>query len=122
MAFTISIEAKEGLTTGVSAADRIQTNRAAISDTAKADDLAHLGHIFPLKACANGVFDRRGHPEGSIDIVRLAGLGDSAIFCELTNIDGSMAKLPEIIDFAVQNNMTVITIEDIYLYRQKYNL
>jgi 3,4-dihydroxy 2-butanone 4-phosphate synthase len=121
-AFTISIEAKEGVTTGVSATDRIETIRAAISDTAKAGDLAHPGHIFPLKACVNGIFDRRGHTEGSIDIVRLAGLGDSAILCELTNIDGSMAKLPEIIDFAIQNNMTVITIEDIYLYRQKYNL
>jgi len=121
-AFTISIEAKEGVTTGVSAADRLQTIRVAVSDTAKADDLAHPGHIFPLKACANGVFDRSGHTEGSIDIVRLAGLGDSAILCELTNIDGSMAKLPEIIDFAEQYNMTVITIEDIYLYRQKYNL
>lgn len=117
-AFTISIEAKEGVTTGVSAADRIQTIRTAVSDTAKANDLAHPGHIFPLKAKANGVFDRRGHTEGSIDIVKLAGLGDSAILCELTNIDGSMSKLPEIIDFAIKHSMPVVTIEDICLYRQ----
>ncbi len=119
-AFTISIEAKEGVTTGVSAADRIQTIRTAVADTAKADDLAHPGHVFPLKARKNGVLDRPGHTEGSIDIVRMAGMGDSAILCELTNPDGSMAKLPEIISFAVLRQMSVITIEDICMYRQKY--
>jgi len=121
-AFTISIEAKEGVTTGVSAADRIQTIRSAVADTAKASDLAHPGHVFPLKARKNGVLDRPGHTEGSIDIVRMAGMGDSAILCELTNTDGSMAKLPEIIKFAERRQMMVITIEDIIQYRRKYNI
>ena len=117
-AFTISIEAKEGVTTGVSAADRIQTIRTAVSKTAKPSDLAHPGHVFPLIAKENGVFSRPGHTEGSIDIVRLAGLGDSAILCELTNVDGTMSKLPEIIEFAIKHEMPVVSIEDIVKYRQ----
>jgi 3,4-dihydroxy 2-butanone 4-phosphate synthase len=117
-AFTISIEAKEGVTTGVSAADRIQTIRTAVAVQAKAGDLAHPGHVFPLKARKNGVLDRPGHTEGSIDIVRLAGMGDSAVLCELTNPDGSMAKLPEIVDFAEKHQLTVITIEDIIQFRK----
>ena len=121
-AFTISIEAKEGVTTGVSAADRIQTIRTAVAYNAKVDDLAHPGHVFPLKARKNGVLDRPGHTEGSIDIVRMAGMGDSAILCELTNTDGSMAKLPEIIEFAERHQIIVITIEDIIQYRRKYNI
>ncbi|MHA7109401.1 3,4-dihydroxy-2-butanone-4-phosphate synthase [Sunxiuqinia elliptica] len=117
-AFTISIEAKEGVTTGVSAQDRITTIQTAIADHAKADDLSHPGHVFPLRAKNNGVFERRGHTEGSVDLVRLAGLGDTAILCELTNVDGTMARLPEVIDFAQKHDMTVATIEDIYQYRK----
>lgn len=117
-AFTISIEAKEGVTTGVSAQDRITTIQTAIADHAKADDLSHPGHVFPLRANNNGVFERRGHTEGSVDLVRLAGLGDAAILCELTNEDGTMARLPEVIDFAHKHDMTVATIEDIYQYRK----
>lgn len=116
-AFTITIEAKEGVTTGVSAADRIQTIRTAVAKNAKPSDLAHPGHVFPLVAKANGVFERRGHTEGSIDLVKLAGLGDSAVLCELTNEDGTMARLPEIIRFGIQHDMPVVTIEDIYQYR-----
>lgn len=117
-AFTISIEAKEGVTTGVSAQDRITTIQTAIADQAKAEDLSHPGHVFPLRAKNNGVFERRGHTEGSVDLVRLAGLGDTAILCELTNVDGTMARLPEVIDFAYKHDMTVATIEDIYQYRK----
>ncbi len=117
-AFTISIEAKEGVTTGVSAQDRITTIQTAIADQAKAEDLSHPGHVFPLRAKNNGVFERRGHTEGSVDLVRLAGLGDAAILCELTNVDGTMARLPEVIDFAYKHDMTVATIEDIYQYRK----
>jgi 3,4-dihydroxy 2-butanone 4-phosphate synthase len=116
-AFTITIEAKEGVTTGVSAADRIQTIRTAVAKNAKPSDLAHPGHVFPLVAKANGVFERRGHTEGSIDLVKLAGLGDSAVLCELTNEDGTMARLPEIIRFGIKHDMPVVTIEDIYQYR-----
>ena len=117
-AFTISIEAKEGVTTGVSAKDRLTTIQTAIAENAQASDLSHPGHVFPLTAQANGIFDRRGHTEGSIDIVKLAGLGDTAVLCELTNVDGTMSRLPEIITFADAQDMPVLTIEDIYQYRK----
>jgi len=118
-AFTVSIEARHGVTTGVSAKDRLKTIKTAISDAAKPLDLASPGHVFPLTAQAGGVFERRGHTEGSIDLVKLAGLGDTAVLCELTNEDGTMARLPEIIDFAEKQCMTVVTIEDICQYRQR---
>lgn len=118
-AFTISIEAKDGVTTGVSAKDRIHTIKTAVSENAKPEDLAHPGHVFPLVAKQGGVFERRGHTEGSIDLVRLAGLGDSAVLCELTNEDGTMARLPEIIDFAKKHDMSVVSIEDIFQYRKQ---
>ncbi|MBI9063901.1 MAG: 3,4-dihydroxy-2-butanone-4-phosphate synthase [Marinilabiliaceae bacterium] len=117
-AFTVSIEARCGVTTGVSAKDRLQTIKTAISDTAQPMDLASPGHVFPLTAKVGGVFERRGHTEGSIDLVKLAGLGETAVLCELTNEDGTMARLPEIIDFAEKQSMTVVTIEDICQYRQ----
>ncbi|RHU28078.1 3,4-dihydroxy-2-butanone-4-phosphate synthase [Parabacteroides sp. TM07-1AC] len=117
-AFTISIEAKEGVTTGVSAADRIQTIKTAIAPNAKPEDLSHPGHVFPLQAQKNGVLERRGHTEGSVDLVKLAGLGDTAVLCELTNEDGTMARLPEIIRFATQHDMTVVSVDDICRYRK----
>lgn len=117
-AFTISIEAKEGVTTGVSAADRIQTIKTAIAPNAKPEDLSHPGHVFPLQAKKNGVLERRGHTEGSVDLVKLAGLGDTAVLCELTNEDGTMARLPEIIRFATQHDMTVVSVDDICRYRK----
>lgn len=116
-AFTTSIEAKEGVTTGVSAADRVHTIKTAMNTFAKPQDLNRPGHVFPLIARKNGVMDRRGHTEGSVDIVKIAGLGDGAVLCELTNDDGTMAKLPQIINFAKKNDMTVLTIDDIYSYR-----
>ena len=117
-AFTISIEAKEGVTTGVSAADRIQTIKTAIAPNAKPEDLSHPGHVFPLQAQKNGVLERRGHTEGSVDLVKLAGLGDTAVLCELTNEDGTMARLPGIIRFATQHDMTVVSVDDICRYRK----
>lgn len=117
-AFTISIEAKEGVTTGVSAQDRIQTIQTAVNENSKAGDLAHPGHVFPLRARENGVFDRRGHTEGSVDLVKLAGLGDASVLCELTNVDGSMSKLPDIVRFAEEYKLTVLSVEDIYQYRK----
>ena len=116
-AFTISIEAREGVTTGVSAADRIQTIKTAIAPDAKPEDLSHPGHVFPLQAKDNGVLERRGHTEGSVDLVKLAGLGDTAVLCELTNEDGTMARLPEIMHFARQHEMTVVSVDDICRYR-----
>ena len=117
-AFTITIEAKKGVTTGVSAADRITTIRTAIADDAKPSDLAHPGHVFPLVAKPGGVFERRGHTEGSIDLAKLADLGDTAVLCELTNEDGTMARLPEIAAFSEKHGMTVVSIEDICQYRK----
>lgn len=117
-AFTISIEAKEGVTTGVSAKDRIQTIRTAIAEHARPSDLAHPGHVFPLVAKPNGVFERKGHTEGSVDLVKLSGLGDSAVLCELTNPDGTMARLPEVIGFAIKHDLTVLSVDDIIQYRQ----
>lgn len=116
-AFTISIEAKEGVTTGVSAADRIQTIKTAIAQDAKPEDLSHPGHVFPLQAKDNGVLERRGHTEGSVDLVKLAGLGDTAVLCELTNEDGTMARMPEIINFAEKHGMTVVSVDDICRFR-----
>lgn len=120
--FTITIEAKEGVTTGVSAADRVQTIRTAIADGAKPEDLARPGHVFPLKANADGVFGRRGHTEGSIDLMILAGLRPIAVLCELTNDDGTMSRLPEIAAFAKQQGTTVVSIEDIVQYRLLNNI
>lgn len=116
-AFTISIEAAEGVTTGVSATDRVTTIKAAIKDGCKPEDLSHPGHVFPLAARNGGVLTRRGHTEGTVDLARLAGYKPEGILCEVTNIDGTMARLPEIISFATQNNMTVVSIEDIVEYR-----
>lgn len=117
-AFTISIEAKEGVSSGVSAKDRVTTIKAATAQSARAEDIASPGHIFPLIARKDGVFERRGHTEGSVDLVKLARLGEDAVLCELTNEDGSMARLPEIITFAEKKQMSVVTIEDIYSYRK----
>ncbi|KUJ61409.1 3,4-dihydroxy-2-butanone 4-phosphate synthase [Flavobacteriaceae bacterium CRH] len=116
--FTISIEAKKGVTTGVSAADRITTIKTAIDDNTKASDLARPGHIFPLRAKSNGVFERNGHTEGSVDLMKLAGLKPQAVLCELMNDDGSMAKLDQIIHFAEQYDLIVLSIEDITYYRK----
>ncbi len=116
-AFTVSIEAKRGVTTGVSAQDRLTTVKAAIAEQAVADDLAKPGHIFPICAEPDGVLSRRGHTEGTIDIMSIAGLPPSGVLCELTNKDGSMATLPEIMKFATKHDMMVLTIEDIVQFR-----
>lgn len=117
-AFTVSIEAKVGVTTGVSAADRVTTIKTAIADHAKPSDLARPGHVYPLRAQLGGVLTRRGHTEGTIDLMQLAGLKPAGVLCEVTNPDGTMARLPEIISFGAAHNMPVLTIEDIVVYRK----
>ncbi|MDH1468504.1 MULTISPECIES: 3,4-dihydroxy-2-butanone-4-phosphate synthase [unclassified Shewanella] len=117
-AFTVSIEAKVGVTTGVSAADRVTTIKTAIADNAKPSDLARPGHVYPLRAQPGGVLTRRGHTEGTIDLMQLAGLKPAGVLCEVTNPDGTMARLPEIIAFGAEHNMPVLTIEDIVVYRK----
>ncbi|ENP8455987.1 3,4-dihydroxy-2-butanone-4-phosphate synthase [Photobacterium damselae] len=115
--FTVTIEAAEGVTTGVSAADRVTTVKAAIADNAQPSDLNRPGHVFPLKANSNGVLGRRGHTEATIDLMRLAGLKPYGVLCELTNPDGTMARVPEVISFGEKFDMPVLTIEDLVAYR-----
>jgi len=116
-AFTVSIEAAVGVTTGVSAADRVTTIKAAIADNAMPSDLARPGHVYPLRAQPGGVLTRRGHTEGTIDLMKLAGLKPAGVLCEVTNPDGTMARLPEIITFGEKHDLPVLTIEDIVTYR-----
>ncbi|MGN1393358.1 MAG: 3,4-dihydroxy-2-butanone-4-phosphate synthase [Succinivibrionaceae bacterium] len=121
-AFTITIEAKRGVTTGVSAHDRLVTIKTAIADNASPADLSHPGHVFPLCAKNGGVLERDGHTEASVDLARLAGLNPSGVLCELTNDDGTMARLPQVVAFGLQHNMTVVSILDIIEYRKAKNV
>ncbi len=117
-AFTVSIEARRGVTTGVSASDRVCTIKAATAENATPDSLSSPGHVFPLKAKSGGVLERRGHTEATIDLMRLAKLSPSGVLCELTNIDGSMAKLPEVVNFANNHKFPLVTIDDLVNYRK----
>lgn len=120
--FTVTIEAAKGVSTGVSATDRVTTIRAAVADNAKPSDLSRPGHIFPLRAMTGGVLKRRGHTEASVDLARLAGYKAAGVICEITNDDGSMARAPEIVTFAQKFGFPVVTIEDLVAYRQKYDV
>ena len=117
-AYTVTIEAKTGVTTGVSAADRVTTIKAATADNAKPEDLSRPGHVFGLRAQTGGVLVRRGHTEASVDLMQLAGLTPFGVICELTNPDGSMVRLPEVSKFASEHNMPVVSIEDLVTYLQ----
>ncbi|KGO33652.1 MAG: 3,4-dihydroxy-2-butanone-4-phosphate synthase [Desulfoprunum sp.] len=117
-AFTVSIEAKTGVTTGVSARDRVRTIKVAAAEDSRPTDLSRPGHVFPLRAKNGGVLARRGHTEGTVDLMQLAGLGPAGVLCELTSPDGTMARLPQIVDFARRHRMSVLTIEDIVGYRR----
>ena len=121
-AFTVTIEARHGVTTGVSAKDRVTTIKTAINPNAKPDDLARPGHVFPLRARKGGVLARRGHTEGTVDLMQMAGLMPSGVLCEVTNPDGTMAKTPEIVAFGKLHNMPVLTIEDMVQYRMQFDL
>ncbi|MGL4600243.1 MAG: 3,4-dihydroxy-2-butanone-4-phosphate synthase, partial [Plesiomonas sp.] len=116
-AFTVTIEAAAGVTTGVSAQDRVTTIRAAIADDAQPQDIHRPGHVFPLRAHSGGVLARRGHTEATIDLMQLAGFKPYGVLCELTNDDGTMARMPEVVEFAKQHDMPVLTIEDLVAYR-----
>ncbi|WP_319583222.1 3,4-dihydroxy-2-butanone-4-phosphate synthase [uncultured Pseudodesulfovibrio sp.] len=117
-AFTISIEAAEGVTTGVSAADRVTTVKAAVASDATPACLASPGHVFPLCAKSGGVLERGGHTEATVDLNRLAGLAPCGVLAELTNPDGTMAKLHEIVAFAIKHQMAMCTVQDIIAYRE----
>ncbi len=118
-AFTVSIEAREGVTTGISAADRAQTIKVAIDPAKSAGDIGSPGHVFPLVAKDGGVLVRAGHTEAAVDISRLAGLNSSGVICEIMNDDGSMARLPDLIEFAKAHNLKIATIADLISYRRR---
>jgi 3,4-dihydroxy 2-butanone 4-phosphate synthase/GTP cyclohydrolase II len=118
-AFTISIEAREGVTTGISAQDRAQTIRVAVDPDSTASDLISPGHIFPLRAQEGGVLVRAGHTEGSIDLVKLAGLKPSAVICEIMKEDGSMARLPDLREFAKKHDLPIVTIKEVIARRME---
>jgi 3,4-dihydroxy 2-butanone 4-phosphate synthase/GTP cyclohydrolase II len=116
-AFTVSIEARHGVTTGISAADRATTVHAAIADEAVPNDLARPGHIFPLRAREGGVLRRTGQTEGSVDLARLAGCKPAGVICEIMNDDGSMARMPDLLEFAKTHDLKIVTIADMIQYR-----
>jgi 3,4-dihydroxy 2-butanone 4-phosphate synthase/GTP cyclohydrolase II len=120
-AFTISIEAKDGITTGISVADRARTVAVAIDPEKSSEDIVSPGHVFPLVARDGGVLVRAGHTEASVDIARLAGLNPSAVICEVMNDDGSMARQPDLIKFAQLHGLKVATIRDLIAYRRRYD-
>jgi 3,4-dihydroxy 2-butanone 4-phosphate synthase/GTP cyclohydrolase II len=116
-AFTISIEAREGVTTGISAADRAHTVLTAIADDARPTDLVRPGHIFPLRARQGGVLRRVGQTEGSVDLARLAGLKPAGVICEIMNDDGSMARMPDLVEFGRKHGIKIVAIADLVQYR-----
>jgi 3,4-dihydroxy 2-butanone 4-phosphate synthase / GTP cyclohydrolase II len=118
-AFLVSIEARRGVTTGISAADRATTILAAVADSVESDDLVSPGHIFPLRARKGGVLVRTGQTEGSTDLARLAGLKSAAVICEIMNDDGTMARMPDLEKFAAEHDLKIATIADLVAYRLK---
>ncbi|MGV8073422.1 MAG: bifunctional 3,4-dihydroxy-2-butanone-4-phosphate synthase/GTP cyclohydrolase II [Syntrophobacteraceae bacterium] len=120
--FTVSVEARHGVTTGISAADRAHTILTAISDKAKPDDLVSPGHIFPLKAKKGGVLVRTGQTEGSVDLARLAGMKSAGVICEIMKDDGTMARMPDLEVFAHEHGLKIVTIADTIEYRMKNEL
>jgi len=119
-AFTVSIEAREGVTTGISAADRATTILAAIKDGAGPRDIVVPGHIFPLRAKTGGVLVRTGQTEGSVDLARLAGLKPFGVICEVMNTDGTMSRMPDLEKFAAQHQLKIVTVADTIAYRLKH--
>ena len=119
-AFTVSIEAKRGVTTGISAADRATTIRTAVADDAAPDDIVSPGHIFPIRARKGGVLVRTGQTEGSVDLARLAGLKPAGVICEIMKDDGTMARMPDLEVFAKEYDLKIVTISDLIQYRMQH--
>lgn len=119
-AFTVSIEAKRGVSTGISAADRATTIQASIADDVQPEDLVSPGHIFPIRAKRGGVLVRTGQTEGSVDLARLAGLKQSGVICEIMKDDGTMARMPDLEIFAKEHNLKIVTIADLIEYRMRH--
>jgi 3,4-dihydroxy 2-butanone 4-phosphate synthase / GTP cyclohydrolase II len=119
-AFTISVEAREGVTTGISAPDRSRTIQVAIDPKAKADDLVQPGHIFPLRARDGGVLQRAGQTEAAVDLARLAGLIPAGVVCEIMNEDGTMARVPDLIPYCERHGLRLVTVADLIEYRRRH--
>ncbi len=115
--FTVSIEAREGISTGISAADRAHTIKTAVADGARPEDIVSPGHVFPLRAKAGGVLERTGQTEGSVDLARLAGLKPAAVICEIMRDDGSMARMGDLEQFAAEHKLKIVAVKDIIRYR-----
>jgi 3,4-dihydroxy 2-butanone 4-phosphate synthase / GTP cyclohydrolase II len=120
-AFTISIEAKEGVTTGISAKDRAHTILTAVKDEARPEDLARPGHVFPLRAKHGGVLVRAGQTEGSVDLARLAGLKPAGVICEVMNDDGTMSRMPELEKLAKEHDLPIVSVADLIAYRMRFD-
>jgi 3,4-dihydroxy 2-butanone 4-phosphate synthase / GTP cyclohydrolase II len=118
-AFTVSIEAREGVTTGISAADRARTVQVAIDPHSGPDDLVQPGHVFPLKAKDGGVLERTGQTEAGVDLARLAGLIPAGVICEVMNADGTMARVPDLIDYCARHDLKMVTVADLIAYRRR---
>ena len=116
-AFTVSIEARQGVSTGISAFDRAHTIRVAVDDSTTAYDLARPGHVFPLRARKGGVLARAGQTEGSVDLARFAGLKPAGVICEIMNDDGSMARMPQLEIFAAKHGLKIISVAELIAYR-----
>jgi 3,4-dihydroxy 2-butanone 4-phosphate synthase/GTP cyclohydrolase II len=121
-AFTVSVDAREGVSTGISAADRAHTIALLADPATRAGDLTRPGHVFPLRARPGGVLERPGHTEAAVDLARLAGLGSIGVLVEVVNDDGSMARLPDLRVFAAQHGLALISIADLIAYRTAHRL
>src|SRR5688500_2604981 len=120
-AFTVAIEAREGVTTGISAADRARTIQVAVDPKTKPHDLVQPGHVFPLKAKAGGVLERTGQTEASVDLARLAGLNPSGVICEVMNDDGTMARVKDLVPYCARHGLKMITVADLIAYRRLHD-
>ena len=121
-AFTISIEARKGVTTGISAADRAHTILTAIADEVKPEDLVSPGHVFPLRAKKGGVLVRTGQTEGSVDLARIAGVKPAGVICEVMNDDGTMSRMPDLEVFAAEHGLKIVTVASLIQYRMQHEL
>ncbi|HEV7754314.1 MAG TPA: bifunctional 3,4-dihydroxy-2-butanone-4-phosphate synthase/GTP cyclohydrolase II [Mycobacteriales bacterium] len=119
-AFTVSVDAREGITTGISAADRAHTVQLLVGDDTVAQDIVRPGHVFPLRAKEGGVLRRPGHTEAAVDLARMAGLTPAGVICEIVKPDGTMARLPDLTVFAAEHGLTLVTIADLIAYRRRY--
>lgn len=119
-AFTVTIDAREGISTGVSAQDRVATIRAAVEDGAQPGNLVRPGHVFPLRAAAGGILSRQGHTEGSVDLAIMADMKPAAVLCEITNPDGSMAKGDDVDQFAKRHDLVTLSIAELVDYRLRH--